>query len=122
MTAAVESIATLHSILPMMLTAGDTKQDLFNDLILNKACLYFPQQAICLAQQLKCSKKYITNILDAIMAIDPSIGIVNLIEATIAEFHQQCRHRVNCLPYLFEAVELAQLPDAPGCISGSRHM
>ncbi|KAG6369843.1 hypothetical protein JVT61DRAFT_13401 [Boletus reticuloceps] len=140
MTTAVESIATLRSVLPTMLTAGDAKQDLFNNLILNKTHLRdllngrslngnslavnadFPQQAIFLAQQLKCSKKYITSILDAIMAIDPSISVVNSIEVTVAEFHQQRHHHVNCLLYLFEAAELAQLPDAPGCISSSRRL
>ncbi|KAF8124609.1 hypothetical protein EV363DRAFT_1403166 [Boletus edulis] len=98
-TAAAESIATLRSVLP-------TKQDLFDDLILNKARLRdllngrslngnslavnadFPQQAIFLTQQLKCSKKYITSILDAVVAIDPSVGVVNSIEAIVAEFHQ----------------------------------
>ncbi|KAF8415193.1 hypothetical protein L210DRAFT_3768639 [Boletus edulis BED1] len=91
-------IATLRSVLP-------TKQDLFDDLILNKARLRdllngrslngnslavnadFPQQAIFLTQQLKCSKKYITSILDAVVAIDPSVGVVNSIEAIVAELN-----------------------------------
>ncbi|KAG9311040.1 hypothetical protein JVU11DRAFT_8938 [Chiua virens] len=73
----------------------------------------FAQQAIFLAQQLKCSEKYIASILHTIMADNPNIGPVNSIEATIVEFHLRRRHLVDCLRYLFEAAELAHLPDAP---------
>ncbi|KAG6374018.1 hypothetical protein JVT61DRAFT_4654 [Boletus reticuloceps] len=73
----------------------------------------FAQQVIFLAQQLKCSEKYIASILHTIMAVNPNMGPVNSIEATVAEFHQRRRHLVDCLRYLFEAAALAQLPDAP---------
>lgn len=73
----------------------------------------FVQQAIFLAQHLKCSEKYIASILHVIMSDNPNIGPVNLIEATIVEFHQRRRHLVDCLRYLFEAAGLAQLPDPP---------
>ncbi|KAF8548025.1 hypothetical protein OG21DRAFT_1489716 [Imleria badia] len=61
---------------------------------------------IFLTEQLKCSEQYTTNILHAIMTI-------NLIEVTVAEFHQRRHHLVDCLRYLFEAAALAQLLDAP---------
>ncbi|KAH0834004.1 hypothetical protein J3R83DRAFT_11240 [Lanmaoa asiatica] len=73
----------------------------------------FVQQAIFLAQQLRCSEMYIASILHAIMSDNPNIGPINLIEATVVEFHQRRRHLVDCLRYLFEAAGLAQLPDAP---------
>lgn len=73
----------------------------------------FAQQAIFLAQQLKCSEKYIAGILHATMSANPNMGLVNAIEASVVEFHQRRRHLVDCLRYLFEAAELAQLPDAP---------
>jgi hypothetical protein len=73
----------------------------------------FAQQALFLAQQLKCSEKYIASILHATMSAHPNSGLVNAIEATVVEFHQRRRHLVDCLRYLFEAAELAQLPDAP---------
>ncbi|KIJ60466.1 hypothetical protein HYDPIDRAFT_98637 [Hydnomerulius pinastri MD-312] len=73
----------------------------------------FAQQAIFLAQQLKCSEKYIASILHSIMVDNPNIGSVNSMEATVVEFHQRRRHLVDCLRYLFEAAELAQVPDAP---------
>lgn len=71
----------------------------------------FAHQAIFLAQQLKCSEKYIASILHAIMADNPNISPVNLIEAAIVEFHLRRRHLVDCLCYLFEAAALAQLSD-----------
>ena len=73
----------------------------------------FAQQATFLAQQLKCSEKYIASILHAVMSVNPNTGPVNSIEATVVEFHQRRRHLVDCLRYLVEAAELAQLPDAP---------
>ena len=47
------------------------------------------------------------------MSDNPNIGPVNSIEATVAEFHQRRRHLIDCLRYLFEAAELAHLPDPP---------
>ncbi|KAF9219350.1 hypothetical protein BS17DRAFT_804452 [Gyrodon lividus] len=73
----------------------------------------FAQQAIFLAQQLGCSEKYIASILHSTMADNPNIGSVNCIETTLVEFHQRRRHLVDCLRYLVEAAELAELPDAP---------
>ncbi|KIK97850.1 hypothetical protein PAXRUDRAFT_824522 [Paxillus rubicundulus Ve08.2h10] len=73
----------------------------------------FAQQSIFLAQQLKCSEKYIASILHSIMEGNPNIDSVSCMEATVVEFHQRRRHLVDCLRYLFEAVELAELADAP---------
>ncbi|KAG1816317.1 nucleoporin Nup186/Nup192/Nup205 [Suillus subaureus] len=73
----------------------------------------FAQQAIFLAQQLKSSEKYIASILHSVMTENPNIGPVGCIEATVVEFHQRRRHLVDCLRYIFEAAELAELPDAP---------
>lgn len=73
----------------------------------------FALQAIFLAHQLKCSEKYVASILHTIMSDNPNIGPVNLIEATVAEFHQRRRHLVDCLRYLFEVAGLAQLPGPP---------
>ncbi|KAF8130340.1 nucleoporin Nup186/Nup192/Nup205 [Boletus edulis] len=64
----------------------------------------FAQQVIFLAQQLKCSEKYIASILHTIMAVNPNMG---------PSFISDVRHLVDCLRYLFEAAALAQLPDAP---------
>ncbi|KAH7882163.1 nucleoporin Nup186/Nup192/Nup205 [Phlebopus sp. FC_14] len=73
----------------------------------------FAQQAIFLAQQLKCSEKYIASILHSVMVENPNIASVNCMEAAVAEFHRRRRHLVDCLRYLFEAVELVEIPDAP---------
>lgn len=73
----------------------------------------FAQQAIFLAQQLKSSEKYIASILHSVMTENPNIGPVACIEATVVEFHQRRRHLVDCLRYIFEAAEMAELPDAP---------
>ena len=73
----------------------------------------FAQQAIFLAQQLKCSEKYVASILHSIMAQNPNIDSVTTMEATVVEFHKRRRHLVDCLRFLFEAAESAQLPDAP---------
>ncbi|KAG2143441.1 nucleoporin Nup186/Nup192/Nup205 [Suillus bovinus] len=73
----------------------------------------FAQQAIFLAQQLKSSEKYIASILHSVMSENPNIGPVGCVEATVVEFHQRRRHLVDCLRYIFEAAELAELPDAP---------
>jgi hypothetical protein len=47
------------------------------------------------------------------MTENPNIGPVGCMEATVVEFHQRRRHLVDCLRYIFEAAELAELPDAP---------
>lgn len=47
------------------------------------------------------------------MSDNPNTDLVNSIEATIVEFHQRRRHLIDCLRYLFEAAELAHLPDPP---------
>lgn len=73
----------------------------------------FAQQAIFLAQQLKSSEKYIASILHSVMTENPNIGPVGCMEATVVEFHKRRRHLVDCLRYIFEAAELADLPDAP---------
>ncbi|OJA08231.1 hypothetical protein AZE42_08910 [Rhizopogon vesiculosus] len=73
----------------------------------------FAQQVIFLAQQLKPSEKYIASILHSVMTENPNIGPVGCMEATVVEFHQRRRHLVDCLRYIFEAAELAELPDAP---------
>ena len=73
----------------------------------------FARQAIFLAQHLACSEKYIASILHAVMSDNPNTDSVNSIEATIVEFHQRRRHLIDCLRYLFEAAELARLPDPP---------
>ncbi|KAG0707241.1 nucleoporin Nup186/Nup192/Nup205 [Suillus ampliporus] len=73
----------------------------------------FAQQAIFLAQQLKSSEKYIASILHSVMTENPNIGTVGCMEATVVEYHQRRRHLVDCLRYIFEAAELAELPDAP---------
>ena len=73
----------------------------------------FAQQVVFLAQQLAASEKYIAGILHAIMSEHPNISPVSSIEATVVEFHQRRRHLVDCLRYLFDAAELAHLPDAP---------
>lgn len=73
----------------------------------------FAQQAIFLAQQLKSSEKYIASILHSVMTENPNIGPVGCMEATVVELHQRRRHLVDCLRYIFEAAELAELPDAP---------
>lgn len=73
----------------------------------------FAQQAIFLAQQLKCSEKYVASILHSIMAQNPNINSVTAMEATVVEFHKRRRHLVDCLRFLFEAAESAQLPDTP---------
>lgn len=73
----------------------------------------FAYQAMFLAQQLKCSEKYIASILHAVMSDNPNTDPVHSIEATIVEFHQRRRHLIDCLRYLLEAAELAQSPDPP---------
>lgn len=47
------------------------------------------------------------------MTENPNIGPVACMEATVVEFHQRRRHLVDCLRYIFEAAEMAELPDAP---------
>ncbi|KAL4071568.1 nucleoporin Nup186/Nup192/Nup205 [Scleroderma yunnanense] len=73
----------------------------------------FAQQAIFLAQQLKCSEKYVASILHSIMTQNPNIDSVTVMEATLVEFHKRRRHLVDCLRFLFEAAESAQVPDTP---------
>ncbi|KAG6331906.1 hypothetical protein ID866_7182, partial [Astraeus odoratus] len=73
----------------------------------------FAQQAIFLAQQLKCSEKYAACILHTKMSENPNIDSVSAMEATVVEFHRRRRQLVDCLRFLFEAAELAQEPDAP---------
>ena len=73
----------------------------------------FAQQAIFLAQQPKCSEKYVASILHSIMAQNRNIDLVTAMEATVVEFHKRRRDLVDCLRFLFEAAESARLPDAP---------
>ncbi|KAI6135337.1 nucleoporin Nup186/Nup192/Nup205 [Pisolithus thermaeus] len=73
----------------------------------------FAQQTIFLAQQLRCSEKYVASILHSIMAENPNVDSVSAMEATIVEFHKRRRHLVDCLRFLFEAAELAQSSEAP---------
>ncbi|KAI6038837.1 nucleoporin Nup186/Nup192/Nup205 [Pisolithus marmoratus] len=73
----------------------------------------FAQQAIFLAQQLKCSEKYVASILHSTMAENPNIDSVSAMETTVVEFHKRRRHLVDCLRFLFEAADLAQSSDAP---------
>ncbi|KAI5985097.1 nucleoporin Nup186/Nup192/Nup205 [Pisolithus albus] len=73
----------------------------------------FAQQTIFLAQQLRCSEKYVASILHSIMTENPNVDSISAMEATIVEFHKRRRHLVDCLRFLFEAAELAQSSDAP---------
>ncbi|KAI6142345.1 nucleoporin Nup186/Nup192/Nup205 [Pisolithus tinctorius] len=73
----------------------------------------FAQQTIFLAQQLKCSEKYVASILHSIMAENPNVDSVGAMEATVVEFHKRRRNLIDCLRFLFEAAELAQSSDAP---------
>ncbi|EIW76673.1 hypothetical protein CONPUDRAFT_92653 [Coniophora puteana RWD-64-598 SS2] len=73
----------------------------------------FAQQAIFLAQQLQCSENYVASILHTIMSDNPNTSPEQCMEAAVAEFHQRRRHLADCLRYLFEAAELAEIQDAP---------
>ncbi|EGO28547.1 hypothetical protein SERLADRAFT_413403 [Serpula lacrymans var. lacrymans S7.9] len=72
----------------------------------------FAQQTIFLSQQLNCSEKYVASILHDVMSNNPNIGAVNCMEATVAEFHQRRRYLADCMRYIFEAAELAQIAGA----------
>lgn len=73
----------------------------------------FAQQAIFLAQQLKCSEKYIASILHQVMIENPNVDSVMVMEATIVEFHKRRRHLIDCLRYLVESAEVAESSGAP---------
>jgi nuclear pore complex protein Nup205 len=46
------------------------------------------------------------------MAGNPNIGPVNLLELTVATYHQRRRDLVDCLRFLLDATEAAEVPDA----------
>ncbi|KAH7909315.1 nucleoporin Nup186/Nup192/Nup205 [Hygrophoropsis aurantiaca] len=73
----------------------------------------FAQQAIFLGQQLGCSEKYVAGILHTVMTENPNINPVSCIESAIVEYHQRRRHLIDCLRFILEAAELAEVPDAP---------
>lgn len=73
----------------------------------------FAQQAIFLSQQLNCSEKYIASILYDVMVKNPNIGSTYCLEKSISDFHQHRRDLVDCLRYLFDAGEAAEVPNAP---------
>ncbi|KAF9477995.1 hypothetical protein BDN70DRAFT_880524 [Pholiota conissans] len=76
----------------------------------------FARQTNFISQQLDTSEKYIASILHHIMSENPNIAPVNLVELTVAEFHQRRRNLVDCLRFLLEATEAADSPDsAPIC-------
>ncbi|CAA7262620.1 unnamed protein product [Cyclocybe aegerita] len=72
----------------------------------------FSRQAVFLSQQLDCSEKYVAEILHHVMSENPNIGPVACMEMTVATFHQRRRYLVDCLRFLLEATEAADLPDA----------
>ncbi|KAJ3509906.1 hypothetical protein NLJ89_g4967 [Agrocybe chaxingu] len=72
----------------------------------------FSRQAVFLSQQLDCSEKYLAEILHHVMSENPNIGPVACMEMTVATFHQRRRYLVDCLRFLLEATEAADLPDA----------
>ncbi|KAF8188670.1 nucleoporin Nup186/Nup192/Nup205 [Pholiota molesta] len=72
----------------------------------------FARQTIFLSQQLDTSEKYIAGILHDVMAGNPNIAPVNLLELTVATYHQRRRDLVDCLRFLLDATEAAEVPDA----------
>ncbi|KAF8890672.1 nucleoporin Nup186/Nup192/Nup205 [Infundibulicybe gibba] len=73
----------------------------------------FARQVIFLSQQLDTSERYIASLLHAVMSENPNIGPAICIELTISEFHQRRRYLVECLCYLLEAAEAAELNALP---------
>ncbi|KAF8130088.1 hypothetical protein K438DRAFT_2134939 [Mycena galopus ATCC 62051] len=71
----------------------------------------FARQVIFLSQQLETSERYVAGLLHSVTAQNPNIQAINCIELTIAEFHQRRRHLTDCLGYIFEAAEAADLSD-----------
>jgi len=67
----------------------------------------FARQAIFLSQHLDCSERYIAGLLHIVMARNPNVASVHCLELTIAQFHQNRRHLVDCLHFLFQAAEAA---------------
>ena len=65
----------------------------------------FARQAIFLSQQLGCSERYIAGLLHSVMAFNPNVAPVHCLELAVAQFHQNRRHLVDCLHFLFQATE-----------------
>lgn len=47
------------------------------------------------------------------MVQNPNIGPLSCLEMTVANFHERRRHLVDCLRFLLEATETAEVPEAP---------
>ncbi|KAJ3879118.1 nucleoporin Nup186/Nup192/Nup205 [Lentinula edodes] len=73
----------------------------------------FARQVIFLSQHLECSERYVAGLLNSIMIQNPNITPVSCLELAVAEFHSRRRHLVDCLRYLFEATEAAEVSEAP---------
>ncbi|KAI0776838.1 nucleoporin Nup186/Nup192/Nup205 [Trametes elegans] len=73
----------------------------------------FARQVVFISQQLECSERYVTGLLQEVMAHNPNLTQEQCIEAAIVEFHQRRRDTADSLRYILEAADAAERADAP---------
>ncbi|KAH9922299.1 nucleoporin Nup186/Nup192/Nup205 [Epithele typhae] len=72
----------------------------------------FAKQAVFISQQLDCSERYVASLLQDVMHANPNLNQVQLIEATIMEYHKRRRETADCLGTILQAAERAETADA----------
>lgn len=65
----------------------------------------FVRQVAFISQQLDCSEKYISSLLQHVMLTHPNVNSTTAIESAIIEFHKRRRDLVDCIEYILEAAE-----------------
>ncbi|KAH9856365.1 nucleoporin Nup186/Nup192/Nup205 [Lenzites betulinus] len=73
----------------------------------------FAKQAVFISQQLDCSERYVSGLLQDVMTHNPNLTSEQYIEAAILEFHLRRRETADCLRSIFEAAEVTERADAP---------
>ncbi|KZT05221.1 uncharacterized protein LAESUDRAFT_702393 [Laetiporus sulphureus 93-53] len=66
----------------------------------------FVRQALFISQQLDCSERFVSGLLQGVIAENPNLSEEHCIEAAIVAFHRRRRDLADCMRYILEAAEL----------------
>ena len=76
----------------------------------------FTRQVLFLSQQLETSERYIAALIHSVTTENPNIQPTDCIELAAAQFHAR-RQLAECLVYIFQAAQVADLSDASSTLT-----
>ena len=77
----------------------------------------FTRQVLFLSQQLETSERYIAALIHSVTTENPNIQPTDCIELAVAQFHARRRQLAECLVYIFQAAQVADLSDASSTLT-----